>query len=979
MNICFSYDHLYPASSRAGRHIETLARRFTSRGHRVFAITTPVDNAQDPEDVTLLRLREAPGAKGHNKSDALQTKAIARFLRQNDVQVLFAEGVSPLSAVASKAAKPAGARTIIRVLADAAGLVYSIGHERKVPPSVLKKRMAAMLEDADAAAASSERCAQLLKEYYDGEIVVIEKCVDLSVFRHTRVTDRDLEVFRDRFNLGARPVIVYGREEMRAETILSTLGLMRRLVERKPELVYLIVGQVDNAEAVQQGLREASLMDNYRLVGTLSQRDSFAAYVCAPLYLAPYDSRASESELLEAMAMRCAIVCSGPKAAGAPSVIQPDWNSLVFDSGDEDGAAQRIAALLDDPAALRALCDHALETARGKDIATAVEQVEELCEKMLGLPDDDRARSTGEDALDLDDETADETPVEEAPVVESARDEREIAAAAPRGDETYGAEAEAEDDAGEPESAAGGFGAGLDEDHEAARDDADATEGGEGDRGERRGRRGRRRRGRGRLRHDEERAPEDAAPVETAAVAEAPETFDRMDDDDAPDEREDDLDAVDADDIDERGRTATATHAPATEEGRRREEDLVSEASKRLRELDPKLTLKDLMPFLRPPKDVYIMSLASGSGHHRAGEAVFESFKNLDQNLRVRQINILDYISRNYSAAEVDQTLDELYQTPSIFGAQFQTGGPLGIDMPADPSRAEFFANVCGEKLKTFLLEKRPDQLILTHFLPLKLIAELKKENGLRMRVAVVVTDYDFHPYWLAEGVDQYLVPSEKVRFKMIRAGALAQNVEVVGVPVHPRFEQPIDGENVRRQLGVRGNQPTILLRPGGIGPTEAIIEVIQQIANVGQPFNLLVLAGKNDTLQEAIRSLNAPRSVTIKTFGFVNNIHEIMGVSDLMITRATGYTVAEAYAAALPMVLLRPTPGVEERTADWFVEHGVAIKAHDSLDIEWIMSDLLRNQGRALRDMRQRALGGGRPKSGAASLTVERIAKQLH
>lgn len=1060
MNICFSYDHLYPASSRAGRHIETLARRFLSRGHRVFAITTPVDNAQEPEDVTMLRLRESPGAKGHNRSDALLMKAITRFLRQNDVQVLFAEGIAPLSAIATKAAKRAGARTIIRVLADATGIVYSIGHDKKVPPSVLKKRIAAMLEDADSTAASSERCAQLLHEYYDGEIVVIEKCVDLSVFRHTRVTERDLELFRDRFGLGQRPVVVYARDQMRADTILSTLGLMNRLTAMKPEIIYLVCGQIDDADAVKQGIDAAGLANNYRLVGSLSQRDSFAAYAAASMYLAPYDSRASESELLEAMAMRCAIVCSGPKAASAPSVIQPDWNALVFDAHDDAGAAQKIAALVDDPERLRALRDHALETARGKDISTAVEQVEQLCDRMLGLPMDVRPLAIDDgDAEDMDekngesddhgasdgiakkaqpsaDETRGRAPAaspknvrrpEPEPIADRVDDDFEDS---DQGDDTedddsdFGAgvtgeidddmiddegdDLDGDDDDDDRELDHADTDSGDDEDDEHHGEDADDGEdsddaedddverdNGDDDGGsdedddkkvaahdtgewtEKKSRRGRRRRGRGRLRH------EDAEENENDTGEDYAEEFDgddRAAADVVADGADDDVDAILGDDED--GQNVAVAVETEAAPGRPSEDDLLVEASKRLRELDPKLTLKDLMPFLRPPKDVYIMSLASASGHHRAGEAIFEAFRNVDQNLRIRQINILDYISRSYSATEVDTFLEDLYQSPSLFGSQFETGTATAGEKAENPesNRETFISNVFGDKMRQFILEKRPDQIILTHFLPLRTIAALKKDQNLsRMRITVVVTDYDFHSYWLAEGVDQYLVPTEKVRYKMIRAGASPQNVEVVGVPVHQRFESQVDIENVRRQLGIRSNGPTVLLRPGGIGPTESILGVIREITNVGQPFNLLVLAGKNDALQEAVRGLTPPRGVTVKTFGFVNNIHEIMAASDLMITRATGHTVAEAFAVGLPMVLLRPTPGVEDRTADWFVERGVAIKAHDSLDLEWIMNDLLRNQSRALRTMREAILGGGRPRAGAAQLAIERVTRGLH
>ena len=263
--------------------------------------------------------------------------------------------------------------------------------------------------------------------------------------------------------------------------------------------------------------------------------------------------------------------------------------------------------------------------------------------------------------------------------------------------------------------------------------------------------------------------------------------------------------------------------------------------------------------------------------------------------------------------------------------------------------------------------------------MPVQFIARLKREHDLKMRIAVVVTEYDLHPWWMAEGVDQYLVSSEKVRFKLLRAGVPSATIDVTGVPVHPRFEGEVDRDKVRRDLGIRSNNPIVLLRPGGIGDTERIMEVVQQITSVGYGFNLLILAGKNDALVKAVKQMKTPRGVFVKAFGFVNNIADVMGVSDLLITRAVGHTVAEAFASGLPLLLLRPETTAEERTVDWFVERGVALKAHDSLDLEWLLTDVLRNQGSVLRSMRDRAASGGRPKGGAASLCVDRISRLLH
>jgi processive 1,2-diacylglycerol beta-glucosyltransferase len=100
--------------------------------------------------------------------------------------------------------------------------------------------------------------------------------------------------------------------------------------------------------------------------------------------------------------------------------------------------------------------------------------------------------------------------------------------------------------------------------------------------------------------------------------------------------------------------------------------------------------------------------------------------------------------------------------------------------------------------------------------------------------------------------------------------------------------------------------------------------------------------------------------------------------MADLLITRANGHTVAEACAAGIPLVLLRPAPGLEERTADWFVERGVALKAHDANDLEWVLSDLLCNNGRQLKSMGEAARNGAAGRRGSAGLSAERMARRI-
>ncbi|GAA3312766.1 hypothetical protein GCM10020331_001280 [Ectobacillus funiculus] len=52
---------------------------------------------------------------------------------------------------------------------------------------------------------------------------------------------------------------------------------------------------------------------------------------------------------------------------------------------------------------------------------------------------------------------------------------------------------------------------------------------------------------------------------------------------------------------------------------------------------------------------------------------------------------------------------------------------------------------------------------------------------------------------------------------------------------------------------------------------------------------------------------------------GYINYIHELMVISDLMITKPGGVTTFEAIAMELPMLLYKPIPGQEQDNAKFF------------------------------------------------------------
>ena len=90
------------------------------------------------------------------------------------------------------------------------------------------------------------------------------------------------------------------------------------------------------------------------------------------------------------------------------------------------------------------------------------------------------------------------------------------------------------------------------------------------------------------------------------------------------------------------------------------------------------------------------------------------------------------------------------------------------------------------------------------------------------------------------------------------------------------------------------------------------------------------------------------------------------MAAADLMVGKAGGLTTSEALSCSLPMALIEPIPGQEERNADHLLEAGAAIRCNNLPAAAWKIAALLDDSARLVR-MRDAAKSLGRPGAAAA------------
>jgi processive 1,2-diacylglycerol beta-glucosyltransferase len=252
-----------------------------------------------------------------------------------------------------------------------------------------------------------------------------------------------------------------------------------------------------------------------------------------------------------------------------------------------------------------------------------------------------------------------------------------------------------------------------------------------------------------------------------------------------------------------------------------------------------------------------------------------------------------------------------------------------------------------------------PDIVLCTHFLPLEIVGAWRgttRREPFPLTISVV-TDFEAHALWMEPGVDLYCVAAEETKARLVARGVPADNAVVTGIPIAARFSGKIDIADVQKRLGWRDDLPTLLVLGGGfgMGPVAKILGALDTLETAVQ---VVVVCGRNEALRRQLAAED--RRHPTHLLGFVTNMHELMAVADLVITKPGGLTSSEALAMGRPIVVLDPIPGQEAANSDFLLEHGAAIKANRVEDLPYRLQKLLGSP--KLREMARAAATLGKP-----------------
>ncbi|MFC4454340.1 MGDG synthase family glycosyltransferase [Deinococcus sonorensis] len=346
-----------------------------------------------------------------------------------------------------------------------------------------------------------------------------------------------------------------------------------------------------------------------------------------------------------------------------------------------------------------------------------------------------------------------------------------------------------------------------------------------------------------------------------------------------------------------------------------------------------------------------MFSAAFGGGHTQAGRALVEALQAERPALTFHHGDFIRYLNRFQRFWTLDVYMAWLRHAPEMYRRFYEW-----TDQESEPRSITGTFRWLGLPGLMRDLEAAMPQLVLSSFPTNVALADTARQRlGLHFLNAIVVTDYRAHHHWARPEADLLLVASQQTRAQLLAWGVAPERVVVTGIPVGPRLRALTDADPaaLRRKHGLDPDRPLLLVSSGAQGTYRALPALLDTLAQLGRPVQVLVAGG-----QTGAPGVEQRGGATLHRLGYTDAYPELLAAADLVVGKAGGLTVAESTVLGVPLVVYQPIPGQEEHNARFLVEHGAGLWPQDRFQLRRELNRALDPEVRARLSGAARSVG---------------------
>jgi processive 1,2-diacylglycerol beta-glucosyltransferase len=333
---------------------------------------------------------------------------------------------------------------------------------------------------------------------------------------------------------------------------------------------------------------------------------------------------------------------------------------------------------------------------------------------------------------------------------------------------------------------------------------------------------------------------------------------------------------------------------------------------------------------------VLFLSNTAGQGHNATASAIMEMLA--QQGAECKMLDTYAYINPMLYEALSRGYLLSTTIVPTAYGRFYR----LAEKREKNDKKytiTKVANSIMSIKLKKFMKDFNADVIVCTHIFSAQLVNVMKAQGLIKSITIGIITDFTIHPFWQdVDQIDYFVTASELLTCQAVKKGIPEYKILPFGIPIQMKFSKSIDKIEARKQLGIDLNTFTILLMSGSMGHGN-ILKILRNMDAFDNNFQVLVVCGNNKHAKQKIDKMKTKKKVY--SFGYVNNVELMMDAADCIVSKPGGLTTSEALAKNLPMIMIDPIPGQEDRNVEFMLNNGLAMKVTNTFTIDEVLYQL--------------------------------------
>lgn len=336
------------------------------------------------------------------------------------------------------------------------------------------------------------------------------------------------------------------------------------------------------------------------------------------------------------------------------------------------------------------------------------------------------------------------------------------------------------------------------------------------------------------------------------------------------------------------------------------------------------------------------MYLKTGGGHFAPAKALAERLQNDHSGTKV---HLVDGLAESNSM--VKKAVEDGYRN-SVNNAMwtYSTIYVLHKLQPVSRLTSQLISYFVKPYLEKRILEIQPSKILVFHFLLIKPVNDIIKKHNLQAKVITVVTDpFTAHPMWFLDAGQEFIVFSQALKNACVNRGIDGGKVHVFPFILDEKYSSKMtefEKTCAKIELGFDTSKKIILILGGGDGMPRGK-DIVSNLVSLDVDAEVAIVCGKNKRLREQCQKLKEKQNLpNLKVYGYVDFVRQLIGISDVVITKCGASTFMEILMMGKIPVINNFIWEQEKGNVEYVCKNGMGVFEKDTRKLPAVLSRLL-------------------------------------